>query len=266
MGVIPSPPPTRTPSGATTDWPFGPLAASGYGNPFFYHGYSDDFDNSLSATGLWTVSAGGAGTVANAAGDGGLGLLTTAGASGNYESIQLPSAGFTLPQGALFGKKAFFLTRIQLSDVVGSTAIVGLCNVTTTPFAAVADGVYFIKNTGAATLSLVSAIGGVLTTTVIPAAAYSLANATFIDLAWHITHKGELMAYVGAQLVGYTDQSGSGAVNSAGVSLSPVLGACVRVTGLTFSTANLAPTIAVQTNAVAAKTLTVDFVTAQKER
>lgn len=266
MSVTPSQPPVRNTSGATSDYPFGPLADCGYGNPFFYHCFSDDFDNSLGATGLWTVSAGGAGTVANASGDGGLALFTTAGASGNFESIQTPAAGFTLPQGVLYGKKEFFLTRLQLSDVTASAFIAGLCVIDATPFTAVSDGVWFSKASGGTVLNINSAIGSVVTTTAIPLSAYTLANATNIDLGYYIDRLGNLNVFVGAQLVGYTSPSGSGAVNSAGVPLTPTLGRCLQVQNLTFSTANLAPTLALQTGAAAVKTMTVDFVTAMKER
>lgn len=266
MSVVPSPPPVRCTSGSTSDYPFGPLADCGIGNPVFYHQFYDDFDNSLGATGLWTVSAGGAGTVASTSGDGGLALFTTAGANGNFESIQTPAAGFTLPQGVLAGKKEFFLTRLQLSDVTNSAFIAGLISINATPFTAVADGVWFSKASGGTVLNINSAIGSVVTTTAIPVSAFTLANAVNIDLGWYIDRNGNLNAFVGAQLVGYITQSGTGAVNSAGVSLVPTLGRCVSVAGLTFSTANLAPTLAVQTGAVAVKTMTVDFVVAAKER
>jgi len=268
MSVTPSPPPCRVPAGSTTDFPYGPMADSGYGNPVFYHAFCDDFDNSLGATGLWTVSAGGAGTVANAAGDGGLALFTTAGATNNFESIQTPSAGFTLPQGALAGKKAFFLTRLQLSDITNSAFIAGLISINATPFTSIADGVYFQKSSGGTVLNIISAIASTLTTTAIPVAFYNtfFANAVNIDLGWYIDRNGYLNAFVGQQLVGYLPQSGSGAVNSAGVSVSPTVGRCVQVTGLSLSTANLAPTLGVQTGQASSKTMTVDFVVAQKER
>lgn len=266
MSVTPSVVPVRNTSGATSDYPFGPLADSGYGNPFFYHCFADDFDNSLGATGLWTLS--GTGTAVNTPGDGGLALLSTTAVASAFESIQLPAAGFVLPQGALAGKKAFFLTRLQLSDINASAFIAGLCNITGTPFTAIADGVYFQKSSGGTVLNIISAIGSVLTTTAIPLAAYSsfFANASFLDMGWYIDRLGNLNVFVGQQLVGYTSMSGTGGVNAAGVTVLPVPGRCLQVTGLSLSTANLAPTLAVQDGATAIKTLTVDFVTAMKER
>src|SRR3981189_3624892 len=90
-----SPPPSRNTAGATSDPPFGPLANSGYGNPFFYHQFADDFDNLLGVAGLYTLS--GTGSAAHTAGDGGLALLSTLAGAGTFASIQLPAASFTLP-------------------------------------------------------------------------------------------------------------------------------------------------------------------------
>lgn len=259
MALPSSPAPARSPSGSTTDWPYGPFGDSGFGNPAFYHQFFDDFDNQLGSAGLYTVSAGGAGTIAHSAGDGGLALFTTAGASGNFESIQLPAASFSLPQGAGAGKKLFYSTRLQLGDVTNSAFIAGLCSITATPFTAIADGIYFTKASGGTVLQIVSAITSVLTTTNIPLSAYTLANATNIDLAFNIDRYGNLNAFVSPNMTGYVPQSGTGAN-------TPTRGRCLQVAGLSLSTVNLSPTLAVQTGAVAVKTMTVDFHCTQKER
>src|SRR5271170_4261011 len=125
-----SPPPTRLPAGSSTDAPFGPLADSGMGNPFFYHQFQDDFDNQLGATGLYTVS--GTGSAAHSSGDGGLALLSTLGTQPTFASIQLPVGDFTLPTTGATPpgtstsvKKMFYVTRLQLSDVTLSSFIAG---------------------------------------------------------------------------------------------------------------------------------------------
>jgi len=254
-----SPSPGRNTSGWTSDPPYGPMADSGYGNPAFYHSFFDDFDNSFGAAGLYTVSAGGAGSVAHTAGDGGLALFTTAAANGNFESIQLPAASFTLPQGALAGKKLFYLTRLQLGDINASAFIAGLTNITATPFAGIADGIYFTKASGGTVLNIVSAVGSTLTTTPIPVGAYNFVNATNIDLGFYIDRQGNLNAFVSPNMVGFVPQSGTGTT-------LPTRGRVLTVSGLTLSAANLSPILGVQTGAVAAKTMTVDFHCAQKER
>jgi len=259
MSTQRSPTPSRNPGGFTTDWPYGPLADSGYGNPSFYHQFYDDFDNALGATGLYTVTAA-SGSVAHTAGDGGLALFTTGASAGNFAEIQLPAASFTLPQGTLAGKKLFWMGRLQLSDVTNSIMIAGLCNITTTPFSAVADGVYFQKPNSSATLNIISTIASTATTTAIPTSAYTLANATSIDLAFYIDWYGNLNVFVGSQLFGYQQESGGGPS-------TPVRGRCLQISGLSLSTANLSPTLAVSNGtAASAKTMTVDFHGAMKER
>lgn len=259
MALPASPDPARLPAGSTTDFPYGPLGQSGMGNPAFYHQFFDDFDNQLGATGLYTVSAGGAGTVAHAAGDGGLALFTTAGASGNFESIQLPAASFVLPQGAGAGKKMFYLTRLQLSDVVNSAFLAGVVNISATPFAGLTDGIYFTKASGGTVLNIVSAIASVLTTTPIPLAAYNLTNGVNIDLGWGIDRSGNLNVFCSPNMVGFVPQSGTGAT-------VPTRGRVLQVQGLSLSTANLSPILGVQTGATAVKTMTADFHLVQKER
>lgn len=288
--------PVVNPAGATTDSPFQPLYKSGYGNPFFYHQFADDFDNQLGATGIYTVSASGAGTVAHSAGDGGLALFTTAGVAGNFESIQLPAASFTLPGtgssppgSSTSMKKFFYLTRLQLADVTLATFIAGVCGTTATPFSAgaqnITEGIFFYKAAGAANnlvlLNVASNGGspsgtGFTNTFTIPTTAYTLANNTFIDLAFYIDRNQNLFIFVGSQLVGWLPQSGTGAVNAAGVSTLPVLGPVLAnynfnaqgvQTPIMFTTANLNPTLAVSNGATAAaKTMTVDFHCVQKER
>lgn len=259
MALPRSPTPVRAPEGSTTDWPYGPLADCGYGNSAYYHQFFDDFDNLLGAAGLYTVSAGGAGTVAHTAGDGGLALFTTAAVSGNFESIQLPAADFTLPQGAGAGKKLFWLARLQLSDVTNSTLIAGVTNITATPFTAIADGIWFSKAGGGTVLNINTAVGGTVVTTAVPTSAYSLANATNIDLAFYVDWYGNVNVFTSPNMVGFVPMSGTGAS-------TPTRGRCLQLATPSLSTANLSPILAVQTNAAAAKTMTVDFHLTAKER
>lgn len=254
-----SPVPVRQPEGATTDFPYGPLADCGYGNSAYYHQVFDDFDQSLGAAGLYTVTAA-SGSVTLAAGDGGLALFTTGATAGNFAEIQTPVAGFVLPQGAIAGKKLFFLTRLQLSDVVNSVVIAGVCNVTATPFTAISDGIYFSKPNLAATLSIVTVVGGTAVTTALPAASYNLVNATNIDLAFYVDWYGNVNVFTSANMVGFVFQSGTGAT-------LPTRGRVLQLATPSLSTANLAPTLAVSNGtAAAAKTMTVDFHLTAKER
>lgn len=289
-------PPTRMQSGYTSDPPFGPLANSGAGNPFFYHAFDDDFDNQVVTTSNYTVTAA-SGSVALTPGDGGLALFTTGATANNFASIQTVSSGFVLPPTgnnppatSNSMKKLFYLARLQLNDVTLATFIAGLCITTATPFTtgvrSVVDGLFFYKAPGAANnLVLIniasnagSPTGAAFTNTfTIPVSAYTLANNTNIDLAFYIDRNQNLYAFVGAQLVGFIPQSGTGAVDATtGLSILPSSGPVLAnynfqaqgvQTPIMFTTVNLAPTLAVSNGVTAvAKTMTVDFHGAQKER
>lgn len=249
-------PPVRIQAGGTTDMAWQPLADCGAGNPFFYHSFYDDMDSSLSVTGQWTVTKTGAGTAANTPGDGGLGLFTTAGGAGtDIVSIQTPAADFSLT----LGLKLFFECRLQISDVVNGLFIAGLIQTTVTPFTVV-DGVYFQKAAGATALSINSTIASVTTSVAIPTAAFTLVNATNIDLAFYLNRQGDVLAFVDSKLIGFIPQSGTGTQSP------PNAGPVARITAPTLTAVVLNPTIALQAGTASAKTLTLDFVSAQKER
>jgi hypothetical protein len=291
-------PPGRNTSGYTSDPPWGPLANSGFGNPFFYHQFADDFDQALgsSTNGLYTITNTGAGTVAHTPGDGGLALFTTAATANALDAIQLPAASFTLPGtgstppgSSTSQKKLFYLCRLQMSDVTLGTFIAGLCNTTTTLFTtgvqSVTDGLFFYKAPGAANNLVVLNIAsagqspsgvGFTNTFTIPTTAYTLANNTAVDLAYYIDRNQNLFIFVGAQLVGWIPQSGTGTVNAAGVPTLPVLGPVFAnynfnaqgvQTPVMFTQANLNLSLALSNGVTAAvKTMTADFHCVQKER
>lgn len=295
--------PQRLTAGFTSDPPYGPLAESGFSNPFFYHQFADDFDNALGATtnGLYTYSGGG--TVAHTSGDGGLALFTTLTAVNSFEVIQLPVGDFTLPPtGAnppttsASAKKLFYLTRLQLNtNVTTESFIAGLCIITATPYTtgvqSITDGLFFYKPPGGTVLEVINIASagndpagtGFTNTFVIPTAAYSLVAGTPIDLAYYVDKYQNIRIYVGAQLVGWIPQSGTGAVNAAGVPTLPVLGPVLAnynylaqgvtptgassVNPVRFTTAVLSPTLAVSNGTTAGiVTMTSDFHMAQKER
>jgi hypothetical protein len=303
MALAPaSSPPSRLPSGSTTDPPYGPLAQSGFGNPFFYHQFQDDFDNALGVAGLYTTTSSGSGSVAHTAGDGGLALFTTGALANNFESIQLPAASVTLPTtgssppgSSTSVKKLFYLVRLQVAAASTSSFIAGLCNTSTTPFTtgaqSVTDGLFFYKAAGGTALQVLNIASagnspsgsGFTNTFTIPTVAYSIANNVNIDLAFAIDRFQNLSMYAGSQLVGWIPQSGTGATNvPAGTTILPVLGPALvnynflaQATGaagnvatpIMFTLANLNLTLAVSNGATAAATtMTADFHMFQKER
>lgn len=263
--AVPSPRPSRFVSGISADYPGGPTANMGLPNPHFYHVLEDEFDDSLSIANQWTKTLTGNGSAAHVAGDGGLGLLTTNSStpiSTDIASLQKPAASFALPQGVTSGKKAFFVCRLLLADVTAPDFLAGLIQTTVTPFT-VTDGLYFFKAAGAANnLLLRHSIGSVNTDVAIPTTAYTLTNATSIDLGWYINRNGEIHAFVGTQLVGWVPENqGGGLVGQRG----PVAAISSLLTA-GLSTANLNPTVAVRSGGAASKTLTIDFGLWAKER
>lgn len=248
-------PPVRQPSGATTDFPWGPFADNGNGNPAFYHQLFDDFDASLT-TSFWTVSKTSTGTVAHTPGDGGLALFTTAATNADNVSIQTPAASFAITAG----KKLFFETRVSLSDITASAFQLGLIQTTSTP-ATVTDGLYFQKSAGSTVINFISVVGSVPTSVVVPLGGIAnYANGSTFDLAFYLNRKGEIAIFAGSQLIGWIPESGTGAQT-----LTPT-GAVARLIPTTLTAVNLNATLALQAGAVAVKTMTVDLVCVAKER
>ena len=259
---VKSPQPACTQAGSTTDGPWMPLHDAGCGNPLNYHIFADDFDQAIAFTtgNTYTITSV-AGSVAQTAGDGGLALFTTgAVANTDYESLQVVTASFTVNSQP---KKVFFETRITTASAPATTNIIaGLCDSTTTPFTAITDGVYFswVGGTG---LTINSTVGSVNTAATIPAAAYKFTTSgQQLDLAFYVTRAGDVLAYVDSILVGYIPQSQIGDPTNGPLNA----GAVARITAPTLTTANLTPTLAVQTTAAAARTVTFDFLQALKER
>lgn len=276
MTTQPSPIPDRFPNGIQTDPPFGPLANMGLPNPFFYNSVHDDFNGSLSA--YWTKYLKSSGTVAPVAGDGGRVLFTTAATSGDVVALQ-PVVG---DMSLTLSKKNFFLTRLQVSSIAatGPTVIAGLIDVTATPNLTITDGVYFSINAGLASLLIVDAATSTSTTVAIPTSAYAtqansaavaMAAATDYDMGFYVNRNGDITVFFGQSLVGYTLQSGTGVVNTAGTTLTPPNGpvaAYRQATGaLTLTAVVLAPSLILsEGTGAAAVTMNADFVLAAKER
>lgn len=263
---MPSPTPARFTGGVTQEPRWSPLADYGLPNHLWYHEDLDDFANNVALTSTYTVTVSAGCTVANTAGDGGLITYSIDGdAAGDFASIQRIVASFSFTAG----KKAFYTCRLQASDVTNGVIIAGLIQTTATPLT-VTDGLFFFKATGATTLVLRHAVGGVFTDIAIPALANPIANNTNIDLGWYVDRQQNIYAFVGSQLIGYMQQSGTGAVNSAGVSILPVPGPVAALqqaaTPLTLTAVNLNPTLCFGAGTASAKTMIADYWLAAKER
>lgn len=248
----PSPRPVRFPSGVSTDFPWGPLANFGRPNPADYHVFFDDFDYLNPALAATKTNAG---TIAVGAASGGTALFTTAPLATDNAVLSLPVATFQIT----LGKKAFFLTRIQLSSATNAGIMVGLLANTTTPFTGVpADGIWVYKSSGATTFALANAASSVLTTMNAPSN-FTVANATYIDIGFYVNRNGVIEVFIGPQLVGWIPQSGTAGLYGG---RGPVL----NMTPAAITSALLMPVVAVLSGTAAASTMTVDFMMAATER
>jgi hypothetical protein len=248
--------PTRFLSGVTPAASFQPLGHCGVPDPFFYAQYDDDFIHYNS--GDYTVTSPNSGTVAATAakGSGGRILLTTGATGGNYCSLQLSTASFQI----VAGKKLFYLVRLQVENITTQAILVGLCNTTTTPLSAVADGIYFSKAAASTSFVLTNRAGSAtIGSTTITAAQSGFAAATDIDLGFYVDRAGNIRAFVGNSLEGAKRQNTATLGPNFGIKASDLTAAQTAVL--------LNPTLAVGNGATAAAiTGTADFQFAAQER
>jgi hypothetical protein len=134
-------PTTNYPQGVTTAAQSDPLGAFILPDVTKAHVYFDDFDTYLA--GEWTVTEVGAATQALANGDGGLLLVTNAAADNNSSFSQKVGESFLVAAG----KKLWFEARLKVSDATESDWVIGLQITDTTPLG-VTDGIFFQKNDG----------------------------------------------------------------------------------------------------------------------
>lgn len=244
--------PTRFLSGITQAASFQPLGNIGIPDPFFYAEYADDFLHYN--TGDYTNTDTGGSTAATAAnGTGGRLLMTTGATAGQFNEIQLSTAGFQY----VSGKKLVYLARVQVAAATTSSLIAGLIETNVTPFSSVADGIYFYKAAASTTLQLLVRKGSTTIGSIANVA--TIANATDIDLGFYIDGNGNIKVFVGSNLEGVKRQNYA--------TLGPNYGILASALTSTFTAAQLNPTIAVSNGTTAAATTAVvDFQFAAQER
>ena len=224
---------TRFPNGVTNAGEDTIFAALGQLAPTKFHTYMEDFDYYVA--GDWTVTETDAGaTQALADGDGGLLLLTNSAADDDLNALQKKGESFRFAAG----KKLWFEARLKVSDATQSDVVVGLQITDTTPLD-VTDGVFFIKADGSTSVSLLVEKNNTATTT---SSVATLADDTFITLSFY---------YDGVSQIQY-------AVNGV------VQGASVT-TNLPDDE-DMTVSFGIQNGEAVAKTMTVDYVFACKER
>jgi hypothetical protein len=230
---------TRFPNGVTNATPSGVLGAYPALDPTKCHVFFDDFDRYVVGDWTLTTTEAGAGdaTEALAAGDGGLLLITNDAADNDLDFFQKVGASFKMAAG----KKAWFKARFKVSDATQSDIVMGLQVVDSTPLA-VTDGIWFRKDDGDALIDFVCQkddTSGKTTSTGIA----TLVDDTFIVLGWYYNGVDAVEAFV----------------NDVKVATLSATSAYLPDTDLTVS-------FGIQNGEAVAKTMTVDYVFAAKER
>jgi len=228
---------THFTSGVTnvgTDSTLGKLKAPA---PHKYHTYFNDFDTYLASD--WTITTTedgtGSATEALADGDGGLLLVTNAAGDNDHDFFQLVKEGYKYEAG----KQLAFHMRFKTNDATQTDIVAGLQLTDTTPLD-VTDGVFFLKADGAATISFIVEKNSTQSTLTLP---NSLADDTFMTLGFVYDPKDQKFH----------------------VFQNNVLAGTVVSTNAPDDE-ELALSFGIQNGAAAAKTLTVDYIGASKER
>jgi hypothetical protein len=183
--------PTRYPNGISTALRNSPFWAMPVPDPNKAHIYNNDFDHY--ASGDWTTTTTGTGTVALTDGDGGILLLTNSAANGDALFLDKKGESFTFASGY----KLAFRTRLKVSDATLSSWVVGLQITDTTPLA-VSDGVYFLKSTASTTVSLKVMATSVATTSTVGVCA----DNTYLTLGFYYDGASSIGYYLNDVLIG----------------------------------------------------------------
>jgi hypothetical protein len=205
--------------------------------PHKYHQYFNDFDTYLASD--WTITTTedgtGSATEALADGDGGVLLVTNAAGDNDHDFFQLVKEGFKFESGKQIG----FHTRFKTNDATQTDIVAGLQLTDTSPLD-VTDGIFFLKSDGAATISFIVEKDSSQSTLTLP---NSLADDTFMTLGFIYDPKDQKFHV-------YQNNVLAGTVVSTNAPDDEEL-------TLSFG---------IQNGAAAAKTLSVDYIGAYKER
>lgn len=226
---------TRFPYGVTNVTRESTLGTMGQLDPTQFHTFFDDFDRYTAAH--WIVTVVGTGTQAELAGDGGLLLLTNSAADNDSIFIQNDIASFLLESG----KQTFFKTRFKVNDATQSDVQVGLIVTDTTPLDAT-DGIFFQKDDGDANIDIYVQ-KNTTTGRASATAVGTLVDATFINLGFYYDGSAYTYFYIDDVLVYKLDSSSTYLPDT--------------ILNVSFG---------IQNGAAAAKTMTVDYIFAAKER
>ena len=218
----------------TADSTFGKVKAP---DPTKYHMYHNDFDTYLASDWTITTTEGGSGNASEALGDGDGGLLviTNDDADDDNDFLQLVKEGFKYEAG----KQLAFKARFKTSDADASDVVMGLQLTDTTPLD-VTDGIFFLLTDGSTTLQFIVEKDGTQSTLDLSTA---MADDTFMSVGFVYTPADQKFhVYQNTVEVGTVVNTNAPDDEELTVSFG------------------------IQNGAAASKVLTVDYVTAMKER
>jgi hypothetical protein len=210
-------------------------------DPTKVHVSFDDF--SSYTAGDWVVTETGSGSRALTAGNGGLLLITNAAADNDNNQFQRVKEHVLMSAT----KRAWFKTRLKMSDATQTDFAVGLMALDTDVFSStggdgVTDGIFFYKDDGVATLDFYvqkNTTTGQNTS----AAVTTLADDTFVTLGWYFDANGTCQVFVNDVQIVTLDASAT-----------------------FLPDANLSMSFAIKNGEAVAKTMTVDYVFSAIER
>jgi|SRR6267154_17484 len=218
------------------------------------HNYFNDFDSYLASD--FTVS--GTGTVAKAAGDGGLLTLTNSGAGSAFTSIQVTPVSFLMKNGF----RAWGRFRFQVDNALANLAV-GLINSTATPFTggSITDGIWL--STAATTAITVQAAATsvsqgsvVIAPTLVVGQMFNFSF--YYDGAQYVS---QYQDFAFGKVIWQVDNLGFG---TGGVTAS-ARGQFKLASGA-WSATGLTPTFAVQNSTAVSRVLTADYMDVSTER
>lgn len=228
--------PSRFPGGLTNRAANHAQGMLGIPDPTAWHTYMNDFDTFTAADWTITTTEDGAGSATEALtnADGGVLLITNDDADNDADFFQKVGESFKFAAG----KRLLFSARFQVSDATQSDFVMGLQITDTTPLA-VSDGVYFQKDDGDASLDFHVTKDSTSTDAT---AVATVADATYLTVGFY---------YDGKSTVEY--------------SVDGVVLGSVATTNLPDDE-ELTISFGIQNGAAAAKTMSVDYIFAAKER
>jgi len=228
--------PSNYPNGVTTRPDSDPFFDFILPDPTTAHVYFNDFDTYVA--GDWTITTTEAGTgsatEALTDADGGVLLITNAAGDNDLDFFNKVGESFLMAAG----KQAWFRARFQVSDATQSDWVMGL-QITDTTMLAVSDGIFFQKDDGDANIDFHVEKDGTASTAL---AIATNADATNVELAFHYNGIDAVTYFVDGVRIG-----------------------SLAVTNLPDDE-ELTIAFGLQNGEAVAKTMSIDYILAAKER